>query len=95
MMMTTLSLQALAVAPIVAGCLGHAVWTLMPSPARRRTAAALLAALPRWPEGLARRLGRAARAPSGAAAAAAPAIRSGAPLPGGTQRLVFHPRPKS
>ena len=65
MMTMTLSLQTLAVAPIVAGCLGHAVWALMPSAARRRTAAALLAALPRWPEGLARRLGRAARAPSG------------------------------
>jgi hypothetical protein len=47
-----MSMQGFVVALIVIGCTAYAVWTLMPSAARRALAQALLRL--RWPERVAR-----------------------------------------
>jgi hypothetical protein len=84
--------QTLAVALIVAACAVYALWTLMPSAARRHMAAAMLRAP--LPARLAGPLQRTAAGRGNGCAcdgcdAAAPKSAAGA-----AQRMTFHRRPR-
>jgi len=81
--------QAVVVALLVAGCCLYAVWTLMPSAARRGLASVLL----RWPlPAPARRwLGRFTGAASGCGCDGCDRSEPTAKLPG-EQPVRFHPR---
>lgn len=83
-----MAVQTVLVALIVAACVVYAAWALMPAAGRRGIAGALTK-LP-LPEGLARRLARAAKAPGGCGCDGCDA-----PAPPGTaavKPVTFHPR---
>lgn len=85
-------MQELIVALIVVACTGYAVWTLMPSALRRALAQRLLHG--RWPAPIARRLQRAATAPTGCGCDAGCEAKKPAPS-AAAQPIHFHRRPKA
>ena len=86
--------QSLIVALIVTACGAYAVWTLMPSAARRVVAGWMLR-LP-LPKGLAAPVERAARAASGCGCDGCDRSElkpKAAAAPNAAKPLTFHPRP--
>ena len=86
-----LILQDIAVALIVAGCVGYAAWTLMPAFLRQRAATALLA-WP-WPQAIAARLRKHAVAAAGCACEGCDQGTAKVASPPAVQPIRFHPRP--
>jgi hypothetical protein len=84
-------MQELIVALIVAACAGYAVWALMPSALRRAVAQRLLHRA--WPQPIARRLRRAALAPTGCGCDAG--CDAKAPKPSAPQPIHIHRRPRT
>lgn len=87
-------MQSLIVAALVTACSFYALWTLMPSGARRALAVALLR-IPHLPPRIEARLQRAAQAASGCGCDGCdrsdkkPAEKTPA-----TRTITFHPRPR-
>ena len=85
-------LQWVVVALLVAACFVYAAWSLMPAPARRALAGALLA-LP-LPAAMAAALRKRAAAPSGCACDGCDqGTAKAAPAAAAVQPIRFHPRP--
>ena len=87
-------MQTLIVAVLVGACSFYALWTLMPSGARRALAAGLLR-IPHLPRRIETRLQKAAQAASGCGCDGCdrsdkkPAVETPT-----TQPITFHPRPR-
>ncbi len=84
-------IQNLVVALIVLACSSYAVWTLMPSALRRALAQRALH-WP-WPDALAARVRRAAKAPTGCGCDGCDAGRP-KPAAGAAQPIRIHRQPK-
>jgi hypothetical protein len=84
------TMQALLVAPIVAGCALYAVWRLLTAGARRRVAGALLRLHP--PAALCGPLQRVVDQPSGCACDGCAKRVDETPFTARTKPIVFHPR---
>lgn len=85
-------MQSLIVAVLVAACSIYAVWTLMPSGARRALAVVLLR-MPHLPRGFTTRLQKAAQAASGCGCDGCDrSDKKPAAKPPASQPITFHPR---
>jgi hypothetical protein len=85
-------MQSLIVAVVVCACSGYALWTLMPSRARRSLALVLLR-VPHLPTGIETRLQKAAQAASGCGCDGCDRSdkKTAAKTPA-SQPITFHPR---
>ena len=85
-------MQSLIVAVLVAACSGYALWTLMPSVARRALASAMLR-IPHLPTGIETRLKKTAQAASGCGCDGCDrSDKKAAEKTPAAQPITFHPR---